>query len=122
MQFNFNKLEPGSQICLIAIGVAFISLFLPWVDWLGRNLNAFSDGFFFASLPLLYPLLTLVLGKAFRTIAGVLAVILSTVAGSVLLYIYIVDSDTDPKIGIFIFLLANLGALYGLVRPILLKR
>lgn len=116
MQFNFNKLELGAQISLIAIGIAFISLFMPWMDSWGRNHNAFFEGAFIIFLPLLYPLLVLFLGKTLHTFFGILAVVLSLIAGSVLLNTYFLHQNTDPKIGLFVFLVATLGALYGLVR------
>ncbi len=116
MQFNFKKLELGAKISLIAIGMAFISLFMPWMDFWGRNQNAFLEGEFIIFLPLLYPLLILLLGKTLRVFPGILAVVISLMTGSVLLNIYIMDRNSDPGIGIFVFLLATLGALYGLVR------
>ncbi len=118
MRFNFKELNPGAIISLIAIGLAIISLFLPWMDFRGRNQNAFLEGEFIIILPLLYPLVILLLGKTLRVFPGILAVVVSLLAGSVLLniYIMIMDRNSDPAFGIFVFLVAVLGALYGLVR------
>lgn len=116
MRFNFKELEPGAKISLIAIVLAFISLFLPWMDFRGRNQNAFLEGEFIIILPLVYPLVILLLGRTLRAFPGILAVVISLLAGSVLLNIYIMDRNSDPAYGIFVFLVAVLGALYGLVR------
>ena len=116
MRFNFKELNPGAKISLIAIGLAIISLFLPWMDFQGRNQNAFLEGEFIIILPLLYPLVILLLRKTLRVFPGVLAVVVSLLTGSVLLNIYIMDRNSDPAYGIFVFLVAVLGALYGLVR------
>ena len=116
MRFNFKELEPGAKISLIAIGLAIISLFMPWMDFRGRNQNAFLEGEFIISLPLLYPLIILLLGKALKVFPGILAVVISLLTGSVLLNIYIMDRNSDPAFGIFVFLVAVFGALYGLVR------
>ena len=116
MRFNFKELEPGAKISLIAIVLAIVSLFLPWMDFRGRNQNAFLEGEFIIILPLLYPLVILLLGKTLRVFPGILAVVISLLTGSVLLNIYIMDRNSDPAYGIFVFLVAVLGALYGLVR------
>ena len=116
MRFNFKELETGAKISLVAIGLAIISLFMPWMDFRGRNQNAFLEGEFIISLPLLYPLVVLFLGKSLRVFPGILAMVISLLTGSVLLNIYIMDRNSDPAYGIFVFLVAVLGALYGLVR------
>ena len=116
MQFNFNKLEQGAKISLISLAVAILSLILPWMDFQGRSQNAFIEGEFIISLPLLYPLIVLILGKSLKVFPGILAVVISLITGSVLLNIYIMDRNSDPEFGIFIFLIATFGALYGLVR------
>ncbi len=38
---SFKTLDLGSKTVLITISVAFISLFLPWLDFMGRKQNAF---------------------------------------------------------------------------------
>lgn len=116
MQFNYNHLETGAKISLIAIALVFISLFMPWMDFRGRNQNAFLEGEFIISLPLLYPLIILLFGKSLRVFPGILAVVISLLTGSVLLNIYIMDRNSDPAYGIFVFLVATSVALYGLVR------
>ena len=116
MQFNFNKLEQGAKISLISLAVAILSLILPWMDFMGRSQNAFLEGEFIIALPLLYPLLVLILGKSLKVFPGILAVVISLITGSVLLNIYVMDRNSDPEFGIFIFLIATFGALYGLVR------
>lgn len=116
MQFNFNKLELGAKISLIGIGLAFISLFLPWMDVRGRNQNAFLEGEFIIFLPLIYPLMILLLGKTLRVFPGILAVAISLMTGSALLTVYLLDRNSDPASGIYVFLVACLGTLYGLVR------
>ncbi len=115
MKFNFNRMELGAKISLIGIGLAFISLFLPWMDVRGRNQNAFLEGEFIIFLPLIYPLVILLLGKTLRVFPGILAVVISLMTGSALLTVYLLDRNSDPASGIFVFLVATLGALYGLV-------
>ncbi|MFC1481590.1 hypothetical protein ACFL6E_05035 [Candidatus Neomarinimicrobiota bacterium] len=116
MQFNFNKLELRAQISLIAIGVAFISLFMPWTDFMGRSQNAFLEGEFIIFLPLLYPLVQIIRGSAVRNMLGYICVILPLLGGVFWVYIYTTDRYQEPMIGVFLFILATLGAFYGQVR------
>ncbi len=116
MQFNFNNLDSISKISLISISLAIITLFMPWTDFMGRSQNAFLEGEFIVFLPLLYPLIQILRGSAVRNVVGYICVILPLLGGVFWVYIYTTDQYQEPMIGVFLFVLATLGAFYGQVQ------
>lgn len=116
MNFNFKTLDRGAQVSLIACGLALISQIIPGMGFWNHDHYAFFEVEYIIFLPLLYPLLVISLGKKLNVFAGVMAVVIALVAGSILQNVYFMDQHTDPKLGLFVFLAAALGALYGLVR------
>ncbi len=116
MQFNFNALETSAKISLIGIALAMISLFLPWSVFWERPQNAFLEGEFLIALPLLYPLIMLLLGKKAHFLGSMLAIGLPLIAGIFLLSIYSSDPNQDPGAGLYLFDVACLVGLAGLVK------
>lgn len=91
MQFNFNKFDSSSKISLISISIAFISLFMPWADFMGRSQNAFLEGEFIVFLPLLYPLIQILRGSAVRKVVGYICVLLPLLGGVFWVNLYTTD-------------------------------
>ena len=116
MQFNFNELETGAKISLIAIALAMISLFLPWSAFWEGPQNAFLEGEFLISLPLLYPLIILLLGKKAHFLGTILAMGLPLIAGILLLSVYSSDPNQDPGAGLYLFDVACFVGLAGFLK------
>jgi len=116
MLARFNELERGVKVTLIAVAIAMASLLLPWSIFWERPQNAFPEGEFLIALPLLYPLIILLLGKKPHFLGSTLAIGLPLIAGIFLLSIYYSDPNQDPGAGLYLFDVACLAGIYGLIK------
>ena len=116
MLARFNDLEQGAKVTLIGVAIAMASLLLPWSIFWGRPQNAFLEGEFLIALPLLYPLIILLLGRKPHYLGSILAIGLPLIAGLLLLSIYYSDPNQDPGAGLYLFDVAGLVGLAGLLK------
>ncbi len=116
MLARINDLEQGAKVTLIGVAIAMASLILPWSIFWGRPQNAFLEGEFLMALPLLYPLIILLLGKKPHYLGSILAIGLPLIAGILLLSVYYSDPNQEPGAGLFLFDVACLIGLFGLIK------
>ena len=116
MKFNFKELEQDTKIMFTGLVLAVVSLFLPWSVFWEWPQNAFLEGEFLISLPLMYPLTLLLLGKKPHFLGASVAIGLPLIAGVILLSIYYSDPNQDPGVGLYLFISACFASIYGHIK------
>lgn len=116
---NFKQLSLGKKIILITTVIAFISLFLPWVELGILSASGFQQGGYLFLIAFIYPVYCVLKNTYINKVGGLVCGIVALIAS-----IAYISSKSDEIFGTainvagsgaYLFLISTIGLIIGVV-------